>query len=291
VRPGLTPRGRRLEMDRVGLIGVGNVGSGFAEKLVEAGYPLTVLDRDRPRRDRAVALGARPAETPAEVAEASGIIVLSLPGSAAVEEVMEGPAGLLSGLKAGQLVIDTGTTHPDTDIRYERLCRERGAGLIDAPITGRSKGWIIMVGGSAGDFERGREVLARLGYKVKHIGPVGQGQVLKLMNQMVLAGQWAIWAETIAFGEKLGLDPRLLSEYLEFPIPESLYGDEFSAGGQLALHYKDLGYALDLGHRSGASIPVTGLVHEVFKAAKTLGEPNWGQPGIVTYWRWLNGRR
>jgi len=105
-----------------------------------------------------------------------------------------------------------------------------------------------------------------------------------------LAGQWAVWAEVIAFGEKSGLDPRLLSEYLEFPIAESLYGNDFSGGGHLVLHYKDLGYALDLAHRSGASLPLMGQIREIFKAVKVNGEPNWVQTAIITYWRQLNGR-
>lgn len=275
-------------MERIGLIGVGNVGGGFARMLREAGYPLTVLDRDRKKMGPAIALGAGDAVTPGEVTDKSDIIILSLPGSPPVEAVMDGPDGILSHLQEGQLVVDTGTTRPDTDIRYEKLCREKGAGLVDAPITGRNKGWIIMVGGSAEDFERARPVLARLSYKLKHIGPVGHGQVLKLMNQLVQAGQLAVWSEAITFGEKADLDPRLLSDYLEFPVPEVLYGDDFSAGGQLALHYKDLGYILDLAHQTGANIPVTGLVHEVFKAVGLAGRPDWSQPGIVTYWRRLN---
>jgi len=275
-------------MERIGLIGVGNVGSGFARTLRQAGYPLTVLDKDRKKMEPAIALGADAASAPGEVADKSDITILSLPGSPPVEAVMEGPDGILNHLREGQLVVDTGTTRPDTDIRYEKLCREKGAGLVDAPITGRSKGWIIMVGGSAENFEQARPVLARLSYKLKHIGPVGHGQVLKLMNQLVQAGQLAVWSEAITFGQQAHLDPRLLSDYLEFPVPEVLYGDDFGAGGQLALHYKDLGYILDLAHRTGANIPVTGLVHEVFKAVGLAGSPDWSQPGIVTYWRGLN---
>jgi len=277
-------------MDRVGLIGLGNVGSGFAKMLIQAGYSLTVLDKDRSKTEAAVERGARPAEMPREVAEQSDVVLLSLPGSAAVEEVMEGTDGLLGAMREGQLVVDTGTSHPDTDIRCERLCAERGAGFIDAPITGRAKGWIMMVGGTEESFERGREVLTHLSYKLKHVGTIGSGQILKLMNQMTLAGQWAVWAEVIEFGRRGGLDPQLLRGYLEFPVDESLFGDDFSGAGTLALHYKDLGYVLDLAHRSGAAIPVTDVVHEAFKATNAFGRRDWRQTGIVTYWRRLNER-
>ncbi|MDH4179248.1 MAG: NAD(P)-dependent oxidoreductase [Armatimonadota bacterium] len=278
-------------MQHIGLIGLGNVGAGFARMLREAQHPLTVLDKDRKKMEPAVALGAQAAATPGEIADKSDIIILSLPGSPPVEAVMEGENGILSHLREGQLIIDTGTTRPDTDIHYEKLCSDKAAGFVDAPITGRSKGWIMMVGGTEENFEKARAVLTCLSYKLKHVGPIGRGQALKLMNQLVQAGQWAVWSEAIEFGCRAGLDPRLLSEYLEFAVPEILYGDDFSGGGTLGLHYKDLGYILELAHETGANIPLTGLVHEIFKASKVGGDSDWSQPGIITYWRRLNRPR
>lgn len=278
-------------MERIGLIGVGNIGKYFTKKLLGAGYPLVVLDKDREKVDAAVALGAKAALTPGDIADRSEVTILSLPGSPPVEDVMEGEDGVLAHLREGQLVIDTGTTRPATDIRYEKLCAAKNAGFLDAPITWRSAGLIFMAGGTAENFERGREVLTCLAYKLRHVGPIGKGQVLKFMNQMVLAGQLAVWAEAAEYGNKCGVDPRLLSEYLEFPVGESLYGEDFKGSGTLALHYKDLGYILELAHDTGANIPITSLVHEIFKTAKLHGHPNWSQPGIVTYWRRLNESR
>jgi 3-hydroxyisobutyrate dehydrogenase-like beta-hydroxyacid dehydrogenase len=184
--------------------------------------------------------------------------------------------------------VDTGTTRPATDIHYDRLCAEREAGFIDAPITGRSEGWIMMVGGSEESFEKARAVLSHLSYKLKHVGPIGYGQALKLANQLVLAGQLAVWSEAVEFTRQADLDPRLLSEYLEFPVPEVLYGDDFTGGGHLALHYKDLGYILELAHDTEANTPITSFVHEIFKAVRVSGDPSWYQAGIITYWRGLN---
>jgi len=133
-------------MERVGLIGVGNIGRHFTRLLVQKGYPLVILDRERERVQFAVELGAGAASNPADVARQAEIVLLSLPGSHAVESVMEGENGLLSALTAGQIVIDTGTSRPDTDIKYERLAREKGAGFLDAPITWRRPGLIFMVG-------------------------------------------------------------------------------------------------------------------------------------------------
>jgi 3-hydroxyisobutyrate dehydrogenase-like beta-hydroxyacid dehydrogenase len=275
-------------MERVGLIGVGNIGRHFTRLLVQKGYPLVVLDRERERVQFAVELGAGAASTPADVARQAEIVLLSLPGSHAVESVMEGENGLLSALTGGQIVIDTGTSRPDTDIKYEQIAREKGAGFLDAPITWRSPGLIFMVGGDELSYRRAQGVIETISYKHRHVGPIGQGQKLKLMNQIILAGQLAIHAEAVAFCGRVDLAPELLKEYLEFPVADALLTGDFSGSGTLALHYKDLLYALELGHEVGANIPLTSLVHEIFKLSAFQGDPNWSQPGILEYWNRLN---
>ena len=275
-------------MERVGLIGVGNIGRHFTRLLVQKGYPLVVLDREMERVQFAVELGAGAASIPADVARQAEIILLSLPGSHAVESVMEGENGLLSALTAGQIVIDTGTSRPDTDIKYEQIAREKGAGFLDAPITWRSPGLIFMVAGEELFYHRAKGVIDTISYKHRHVGRIGNGQKLKLMNQIILAGQLAIHAEAVAFCRRVDLAPELLKEYLEFPVSDALLTGDFSGSGTLALHYKDLLYALELGHEVGANIPLTALVHEIFKLSAFQGDPSWSQPGILEYWKRLN---
>ena len=275
-------------MEKIGLIGLGNIGTYFTDLLLEAGYPLTVYDIDKERMQAAVRKGAKSAESPGGVTRQSGIILLALPGSGPVEAVMNGQDGILNHLRPGQLVIDTGTSRPSTDIHFERLAREKGAGFLDAPVTFRKPGLIIMVGGEADQFEKGRRVLECLSYKLKHVGPIGHGQVLKLINQAILANLLAVYCEAFELSVKHGMDTRLLKDFLEFDVPDSLYTSDFAGGGHLALHYKDLLYLLEIAHDSGANIPISSLVHEIFKATKPYGDPNWRQPGIVTYWRRLN---
>jgi 3-hydroxyisobutyrate dehydrogenase-like beta-hydroxyacid dehydrogenase len=275
-------------MQRIGLIGLGNIGKFYTERLLQHDYALTVLDIDPTRVAYAIGLGAESAADPGAVAQQSDIILLSLPGSHVVEQVMEGPNGLLAHLQAGQLVIDTGTSKPETDIRYAARCREKGAGFVDAPLTYRRQGQIIMAGGTAEDYAKAEPVLACLSYKLRHVGKVGEGQVLKLINQAVLAGRLAVYAEAVELAKVHQVDPRLLKDYLEFDIPEDLFGDDFSGGGHLALHYKDLGYLLEMAHGSAAQIPISSLIHEIFKTSKHYGAANWKQPGIITYWRRLN---
>ncbi|NLV74699.1 MAG: NAD(P)-dependent oxidoreductase [Chloroflexi bacterium] len=278
-------------MERIGLIGLGNIGSYYTGKLVAAGYPLSVYDLDPARVAAAENIGAVGRANPAEVARESDVILLSLPASPNVEQVMSGEQGILKGLRAEQAVVDTGTTRPETEVLYAAECAALGASYLDAPITWRSHGLIIMVGGEVEAFERVRPVLETVGSKVRHVGAIGTGQVLKLANQMILAGQLAVQAETVEFTRQAGLDAALLRDYLEFPVPAALEGDDFHGGGQLALHYKDLIYALDFAHASGASTPILAMVHEIFKATHVLGEPDWLQPGIATYWRILNPKK
>jgi 3-hydroxyisobutyrate dehydrogenase-like beta-hydroxyacid dehydrogenase len=275
---------------RVGLVGIGSIGSHYTTKLLEAGFPLTVYDIDAQKIERAVAQGAQAGASPGDVAAHADVILLSLPGSPQVEAVMSGKDGILTALQAGQLVVDTGTTRVSTELTYHRLCNERGAGYIDSPITWRQHGLLLMVGGPEDLYQRALPVLECISYKVQRVGEIGQGQALKYVNQLVQAGELAVFCEAIEFARAAGLDLQLPKEYLGFPIPDVIYGDTFEGTGQLALHYKDLGYVLEHAHELYAATPITNLVHEIFKAVAADGDPSWFQPAIVTYWRRLNSR-
>jgi 2-hydroxy-3-oxopropionate reductase len=277
-------------MKNVGLIGLGNIGSYYVTRLREAGYPLTVFDIDSQKLESAVKQGATTADTAAKVAQNSDFIILALPKSEIVESVMEGEQGVLSVLKADQVVIDTSTSRPRTAVRLEKLCEEKGAGFIDSPLTWRGPGntHILMVGGKEASFKKAEEILKCLSYKYKLVGSSGTGQILKLINQAVIANQIAVHAEAVELTKRYGLDPALLKEFLEFDIPEGLLAEDYRGGGQLALNYKDLGYLLEIAHDSCANIPISSLVHEMFKTSKIYGEPNWRQLGIQTYYKRLN---
>lgn len=275
-------------MQKIGFIGLGNIGSRFTESLLKAGYPLMVYDLDSNKVEESVQRGAQAATSVKDVTLHADIVMLALPGSEAVEAVMDGANGIIRHLRPGQIVVDTGTTRPATDIRYEQLVREQGAALLDAPLTYRKPGPILMVGGEEEAFARAQDVLTCVSYKVKHVGPIGSGQVLKMINQHILAGQMAVYAEAMEMAKLHDVDTQLLKDFLEFDVPDLLYGDQFNSGGQLALHYKDLGYLLEMAHDSGANIPLASLVHEIFKTTVAYGEDNWLQAGIITYWQRLN---
>jgi len=281
--------GKKCEgVNCIGLVGLGNMGQFYAQRFLQAGFRLCVFDIDERKVEWANSIGATSVPSPKDLAQSSDCVVIAVPGSREVEVVMEGENGILSGLRSGHLVINTSTTHPNTDIHYERECANKGAGYVDAPVTWRKQGLIIMVGGTPENFDRAKPVLDVIGYKVVHVGPVGYGQLLKAVNQLIGACQRAVWCEAAEFARGLGLDPSLIRDALELPMPEDVLSEDFSGGGQLALHYKDLGYIVDLAHEHEIAIPLTMLVHEIFKATKRYGLRNWTQVGIVTFWRRLN---
>jgi 3-hydroxyisobutyrate dehydrogenase-like beta-hydroxyacid dehydrogenase len=277
-------------MKSVGLIGLGNVGSYYVPKLLEAGYPLTVFDIDPEKLAATAKQGATPAGTVAEVTQSSDFIILSLPNTEVVESVMEGEGRVLTVIKAGQVVIDTSTSRPRTAVRLEKLCEEKGAGFIDSPLTWRGPGHthILMVGGKEESFKKAEEILKCLSYKYRLLGPAGTGQILKMINQAVQANLMAVQCEVVELTKKYGLDPALLKEFLEFDIDERLLAEDYSGIGELLFIYKDLGYLLEMAHDRCANIPISSLVHEMFKTSKIYGAPEWRQQGIRTYYQRLN---
>jgi len=273
---------------RIGLIGLGNIGSFYSKTLLAAGYPLTVLDIDKGKMEISTGGGAKGAETPAELTAASDAVILSLPSSEIVDDVMTRGDGVLSALGEGQIVIDTSTCRPGVAVKFERLCAEKKAGFVDSPLSWRGPGQILMVGGTEENFEKASEILGCISYKYKRVGPAGSGQYLKMINQAVLADRLAVYCEAVELTKKCGMDPALLRDYLEFDVPDVLYTEDYRGGGHLSLHYKDLGYLNEIAHDVCANIPISALVHEIFKASKLYGDPNWIQPGIQTFYKRLN---
>jgi len=273
---------------KIGLIGLGNIGGFYSKTLLKAGYPLTVFDIDPAKVKTSTDAGANGAANPADATRASDVIILSLPNSEIVEDVMLGENGVLQAVNKGQLIIDTSTCRPGTAVKLEKLCASKGAGFIDSPLSWRGPGQILMVGGTEENFKSAEEILKCISYKYRLVGPAGAGQYLKMINQGILADRLAVYCEAVELTKKCGMDPMLLKEYLEFDIPDALYSEDYAGGGHLALHYKDLGYLNEIAHDVCANIPISALVHELFKASKLFGEPHWIQPGIQTYYKRLN---
>ncbi|MFB6136548.1 MAG: NAD(P)-dependent oxidoreductase [Halobacteriaceae archaeon] len=278
-------------MTAVGLVGLGTMGKKFTDRLVESDHSLVAFDIDGDALAYATERGAEAADSPADVARRAAVVLLSLPSNEAVEAAMESADGVLEGAGEGTVVVDTGTTRPALSERYRRECEAVGADFLEAPLT-RAMGVTMMVGGDPDTYERVSDVLDAVAGQHRRIGDVGAGQSLKLMKQIIGAGYDAACAEAVEFGRDVGVDPRLLNDYLEMGVNERFFedGGTFEEGGtgSLALRSKDLYCAVDYAHENRTAVPLTKLVAEAHKRADRASADPQHHEGIVRYWRELN---
>ncbi len=204
-----------MSATKIGLIGVGTMGSRMAANLVKAGYTLYARDIDPRAEKRAADIGAAVVDSPREVAQHADIILLSLPLPADVAAVVNGPDGILSGSRPGQVIVDLSTVEPFSTQRNAELAAARGVAYLDAPVLGRPQGcgnWTLPVGGDAPALEKCRPVLETLAKKIVHVGPSGHGNIIKLLNNMMFGAINAVTAEIMAICAKVGMSPRVLYE-------------------------------------------------------------------------------
>jgi 3-hydroxyisobutyrate dehydrogenase len=269
----------------VGFIGLGIMGRPMAGHLLRAGHPLTVYNRTAGRADDLAAAGARVAASPAEVAAASEVVVVMVSDTPDVEAVVAGKHGVLAGIRPGSIVVDMSTVSPELERRLAARLRERGADLVDAPVSGgdvgaRNATLAIMAGGEADAVERVRPILLRMGKSVTHCGPVGSGQLAKLCNQILVGVTMLGVSEAIALARAGGLDPEVMIRAVEGGAaaswqlsnlgPRILKGD-FEPGFMVDLMQKDLRLVLETAGSGGASVPATTLVHRLFRTAQERG--------------------
>jgi 3-hydroxyisobutyrate dehydrogenase len=260
-------------MERVAFLGLGTMGSVMAANLARAGFPLVVWNRTPGRAPELTELGVETAEHPADAAGRADLIVLCVSDTPDVETVLFGPDGVVGGARAGSLVIDCSTIAPSGSWDFAARLRERGIAMVDAPVSGGSEGarnatLTIFVGGAEADVERARPVLGALGRTITHVGPIGAGQAVKAVNQVILAGTYLGVAEGIVLAIKAGLDVEQVVGALGGGAAQSwvlanrsgrMLDNDYPLGFKVALHRKDLGIALQLADQLGAALPVSAL--------------------------------
>jgi 3-hydroxyisobutyrate dehydrogenase len=206
-------------MPRIGFIGIGLMGLPLCQRLLNAGFPLTVWNRHPDKCRPLCAQGARQAVSPAHLAGETDVIFICVSDSAAVQQVVSGPDGLLSALDNDQVVIDLSSIDPDVTRDLAGQVLAKGAHWIDAPVSGGVVGaeagtLVIMAGGDSAIIDRVRPVLAPLSQRVTHMGPTGAGQVTKICNQLIVAANAVLIAEAVALAEKAGVDASKLAPAL-----------------------------------------------------------------------------
>jgi 2-hydroxy-3-oxopropionate reductase len=283
--------------DAVGFIGLGIMGRPMAKNLMEAGYELVLHNRSPEKAKELAKEGnATAAENPREVAEACDIIITMLPDSPDVEAVVAGEGGVLGGIRDGALLVDMSTISPVVTKELAEKVREKGASMLDAPVSGGDVGAIegalsIMVGGSEEDFERARPLFDVMGKVATHVGPIGAGQVVKACNQIVVALTIEAVSEALVLGSKGGVAPEKLVEALSGGLAgsavmeakkEKFFSHDFEPGFRIELHHKDLGIALAAGREYGVALPVTAIVDQMLEASKAKGRGDRDHSALLT---------
>jgi 2-hydroxy-3-oxopropionate reductase len=273
--------------EKVGFIGLGIMGMPMARNLMEAGYELTVHNRSPEKAEELGKEGAAVAATPREVAEKSEVVITMLPDSPQVREVVAGEDGVLEGISEGALLIDMSTISPVVTEELAEAVKEKGASMLDAPVSGGDVGAIegtlsIMVGGEEADFQRARPLFEAMGKTITHVGPTGAGQVTKAANQVVVALTIEAVSEALVLGSAGGVSPEKILEVLSGGLAsnkvmevkrEKFLSHTFEPGFRSELHHKDLGIALAAGREYGVVLPVTAIVDQMLLSMRRKG---WG---------------
>jgi 2-hydroxy-3-oxopropionate reductase len=280
----------------VGFIGLGIMGKPMVRNLLKAGYSVTVRDVVQAPVDELVAEGATSAATAREVAASTDLLITMLPDSPDVEAVYLGPDGALAAARPGWLAIDMSSISPRVAREMAAHAAAAGAEMLDAPVSGGDKGAIagtlsIMVGGTAGGFERAQPVLGAMGKTIVLVGPSGAGQVAKVCNQVVVAVVIEAVSEALVLGAKAGVDPTRIAEVLQGGLASTkvldmrranMLGGTFDPGFRIRLHLKDLKNALELAREAGVVLPATVEVEQLMQRARIAGRGEYDHSGLIT---------
>jgi 3-hydroxyisobutyrate dehydrogenase-like beta-hydroxyacid dehydrogenase len=269
---------------RVAVLGTGRMGSAMAERLASQGVPVVVYNRTP---DRAAALaeriGATVAATPAEAAARADVVISMVADDDAVRALYLGPDGAVAGLHAGAIAVDMSTVMPDTIRAIAPEIAARGAGVIDAPVSGSVASTLagqltIMVGGDAADLERARSILERLAHRIFHLGPLGSGAVMKLAVNTVIYGLNGAVAEGLVLAERNGIDRAQAYDVIAasaagapfLGYKRTAFVEPAAAPVAFALELadKDLRLIHQLAETSGSSMPQAATNLELIRAAE-----------------------
>jgi len=290
--------------ERVAFIGTGIMGAPMAGHLLAAGYELTVHNRTRSRAEALLARGARWAESPRQAAASADVVFICVPDTPDVQAVVLGPQGVIHSARHGLIVVDHSTISPAATRAMAAALAERGAAMLDAPVSGgdvgaRNATLSIMVGGDEGAFQRVKPLLERMGKLVIHCGPSGAGQLTKLVNQILVSVTNLAVCEALTFAGRNGLDLEKTiaavsggaagSWQLSNLGPKMIRGD-FAPGFMIDLMQKDLRLIMQAASETSVSLPGAALVHQLFASAQAAGRGREGTQALYTVLQKLAGK-
>lgn len=271
--------------ERIAFIGLGLMGNGMARNLARAGFPVIVYNRTRERALALQSAGARVAATPREAAEQADVMISMVSDDNASRVVWLGSDGALQGVRPGALLIESSTLTPNWVRELARLASEKNAAFLDAPVSGskpqaEAGELVFFVGGDGAALERARPILNAMGPTIHHLGPVGSGATMKLVNNSMSAVEMAVFGEAMALAESAGLNPRQVADILSNGAPGSpmvrgrapmLLEHNYETRFALQLMHKDLTYALDEAARHTVPLPTVAAAREIYLLAIARG--------------------
>ena len=275
---------------QVGFIGIGVMGRPMTLNLLKAGHSVTIFARhpEKPEVQEVLQAGAKQAPSARAVAMASNIVITMVPNSPQVEEVVAGPQGILEGARKGLIIVDMSTIAPTVSRALAEKAAAQGVHFLDAPVSGGSQGAVngtltIMVGGEQEIVEQARPVLEAMGKKenIFYVGPVGSGEIVKLVNNVLCGAIAAAIAESFVLGVKAGADVDTMAKIIsvstggswqlanQFPL--RAFNGSFQPGFMTDLLYKDLGLALDLAKEYHTPDEMLALTRKLYEKAREAG--------------------
>src|ERR1700746_713456 len=270
---------------KISYVGLGTMGSGMVSNLLKAGYELNVWNRSVERSKPFARKGARIADTPASAVHDVDLVMYILSNDQAVEEVVFGANGILSGINAGQIAIDMSTVLPATSLREQEAYSKRGADFLDAPVFGSKKEsadgklWIMAAGNKA-IFEKVKPVLEHLAQTVHYFGKNGNAAAMKLVGNLIVALEMEALAEGLVLAQKAGLELNTVIEVVkvaDFRSPllvsngQNILKRDFSTSFALKLMLKDAGLIEKFGESLESPIPALRVVKKNLESAVALG--------------------
>ncbi|MGE6792712.1 2-hydroxy-3-oxopropionate reductase [Pseudomonas guineae] len=282
-------------MAKIGFIGTGIMGKPMAQNLQKAGHTLFLSEHHDKAPADLVAEGAIALASPREVAQEAEFIIIMVPDTPQVEDVLFSKGGVVEGAGAGKIVIDMSSISPTATKMFADKIKATGAAYLDAPVSGGEVGakaatLSIMVGGCPKAFDRALPLFQAMGKNITHVGGSGDGQTAKVANQIIVALNIQAVAEALLFAAKNGADPAKVREALMGGFAGSkilevhgarMIKGTFDPGFRISLHQKDLNLALAGARELGLNLPNTANAQQVFSTCSAIGGSNWDHSALI----------
>jgi 3-hydroxyisobutyrate dehydrogenase len=281
---------------KTAFLGLGVMGFPMAGHLKKGGHEVTVYNRTAAKAQKWVEThGGRAAASPAEAAKGADIVFSCVGNDDDLRSIVLGEHGAFAGISKGALFVDHTTASANVARELSQVAKERGVHFLDAPVSGGQAGaengkLTVMVGGDQADFDRAKPVIDCYARACVLLGPVGSGQLAKMVNQICIAGLVQGLAEGMNFAVKAGLDPAKLVETISKGAAQSwqmenraltMVQDKFDFGFAVDWMRKDLGICLEEAKRNGARLPVTALVDQFYAQVQQRGGKRWDTSSLI----------